>query len=177
MAVYIPYIEGYEPFYIHRDADATATNILNTYGVVVKDSGYPMTRKAKEPYKNEWHDRSGDDEWNTTINYEAFTYKLEAAIFVRITNQVTEATARQQLAAAVRAFQDFIKNGEFKFYSAWHCFGFQNVRIDEFPEPEASKFGVCGDLVRVYFSFTVKVNDPLTAMTYNSTQNKIVAAT
>jgi hypothetical protein len=177
MAVFIPTIAGYEPFYIHRDADATATNILTTYGVVVKDSGYPMNRKAKEPYKNDWKDRSGDDEWNTQINYEAFTYDLEAAIFIRVTGQVTEASARQQLAAAVRSFEDFIKNGEFKFYSAWHCFGFQKVRIDEFHAPDSSKFGICGDLVRVYFTFSVKVNDPITAMTYNSTQNKIVAAT
>ena len=131
MAVFIPTISGYEPFYIHRDSDATATNILTTYGVVVKDSGYPMNRKAKEPYKNDWKDRSGDDEWNTQINYEAFTYELEAAIFIRVTSQVTEATARQQLAAAVRSFEDFIKSGEFKFYSAWHCFGFQKARIDE----------------------------------------------
>lgn len=177
MAVFIPTISGYEPFYIHRDADATATNILTTYGVVVKDSGYPMNRKAKEPYKNDWKDRDGDDEWNTVINYEAFTYSLEAVMFVRITQQVTEDSARTQLAAGVKAFEDFIKNGEFKFWSDWHKFGFQKVRIDEFAAPTSDKFGISGDFVRVYFSFTVKVNDPTTAMTYNSTQNKIVAAT
>lgn len=176
MAIYIPTISGYEPFYIHRDADATATNILQTYGVVVKDSGYPMGRKAKTPYKNDWKDRSGDDEWNTQINYEAFTYDLECAMFVRITTLVPESTARAQLSAGVRAFEDFIKNGEFKFYSAWHCFGFQKARIDEFRAPSSDKFAIVGDFVRVFFSFTVKVNDPITAMTYNSTQNKIVAS-
>lgn len=176
MPIYVPTISGYEPFYIQRDSDNTATNILSTYGVIVKDSGYPMGRKAKTPYMNDWKDRDGDDEWNEVINYEAFSYELDCAMFVRITQQVNEQTARQQLAAGVKSFEDFIKNGEFKFWSGWHRFGFQRARIDEFYAPSSGNFAVVGDFVRVFFSFTIKVNDPTTAMTYNSSQNKIVAA-
>lgn len=174
MAIYVPQISDYAPFYIQRDGDTTATNILSTYGVIVKDSGYPMNRKAKEPYKNDWKDRDGDDEWNTVLNYEAFTYTIECAIFTRNSNGV--AAARQELETAVRAFENFLRNGEFKFYSSYHNFGFQGTRVEEFSSPGSSGFKTFGNTARVIFSVTFKVNDPTTDMTYNSSQNKIVSA-
>lgn len=173
MAICVPQISGYEPFYIQRDGDASATNILSAYGVIVKDSDYPMTRKTKEPYKNDWKDRDGDDEWNNIIHYEAFTYQIQCAIYTRNANG--DDAARSELKAAIRAFQNFIKNGEFKFYSAWHKFGFQKVRIEEFPEPATGAFTTYGNTARVIFTAILKVNDPTTDMVYNASQNKIVA--
>ena len=172
MAIYVPQILGYEPFYIQKDGASTATNILTAYGVIVKDSGYPMNRKVKQPYANHWNDRDGDDEWNTRLYYEAFTYNLECAIFVRNSNG--DDAARAELETAVRAFENFIKQGEFSFFSAWHKFGFQHVRTDEFHAPPASEFLVYQDTARVIFTLTVKVNDPMTDMTYDSTNNAIV---
>lgn len=172
MAIYVPQISDYAPFYIQRDSDATATNILSTYGVIVKDSGYPMNRKAKEPYKNDWKDRDGDDEWNTVLHYEAFTYNIECAIFTRNVNGV--AAARQELESAVRAFENFLRNGEFKFYSAYHNFGFQKARIDEFSALGSAAFSTFADTARVIFSVSIKVNDPTTDMTLSN--NQIVAA-
>lgn len=174
MAIYVPQILGYEPFYIQRDGDTTATNILSSYGVIVKDSGYPMNRKAKAPYNNDWKDRDGDDEWNQRIVYEAFDYTFECAIFTRNSNGDQE--ARQELYAAARSFQNFIRNGEFSFYSAYTRFGFRRARVQEFHDPGASGFSTFGDTARVIFSFTVKVNDPTTDMRYNGSNNKIVEA-
>ena len=172
MAIYVPQISGYEPFYIQRDGDASATNILSAYGVIIKDSGYPMNRKAKAPYNNDWKDRSGDDEWNRVINYEAFNYTFVCALFARNVNG--DSAARQELKDGIRAFQNFIKNGEFKFYSAYTKFGFQRVRIEEFHDPGEAGFRTFGDAARVIFSFTVKVNDPVTDMVLSN--NQIVEA-
>lgn len=166
MSIVTPNISGYEPFYIQRDGDASATDILSTYGIIIKDSGFPMNRKAKAPYKNDWKDRSGDDEWNNVINYEAFTYRLEGAIFTR--NISSEQSARIELKAAVRAFQNWLRNGEFSFFSSYNRFGFQNVRIEEFSDPGSSGFSTFGNTARLIFSFTVKVNDPMTDMVYSN---------
>lgn len=165
MAIVTPNISGYEPFYIQRDGDASATNILTTFGVIIRDSGYPMNRKAKEPYKNDWKDRSGDDESNSVINYEAFTYRLEGAIFTRGSSS---AAARQELKNAVRAFQNWLQNGEFKFYSSYNRFGFQKARVEEFADPGSAGFREFGVESRLLFSFTIKVNDPLTDMAYSN---------
>lgn len=169
MAIYVPDIRDYAPFYIQRAGDTNAIDVLSAYGIVVKDSGYPMQRKVKAPYKNEWKDRNGDDEWNTVLSYEAFEYTFECAIFSK---NADSQTARQELKNAVRAFQNAIKNGEFKFWSAWSRFGFQKVRVDEFHDPGSSGFSEFEGHCRLIFRFTVKVNDPVTDMTFSN--NKIV---
>lgn len=171
MAIYIPDIRGYAPFYIQRASDASAIDVQAVYGITVKDSGYPMQRKAKAPYKNSWNDRDGDDEWNNVISYEAFTYTFECAIFSRNANA---STARQELKNAVRAFQNAILNGEWKFWSAWSRFGFQKVRIEEFQDPGSAGFSEMDGFCRLIFRFTVKVNDPTTEMTFSN--NSIVEA-
>lgn len=171
MAIYIPNIRDYSPFYIQRSTDTNAVNVQTTYGITVKDSGYPMNRKAKAVYKNDWKDRSGDDEWNDQIVYEAFTYTFECVLF---TKAASAATARQELKAAVRTFQNAIKDGEFKFYSSWHCFGFQSVRVEEFQDPGSAGFSELDGHCRLIFRFTVKVNDPMTDMKLQN--NKIVTA-
>ena len=165
MATYVPNIPDYQPFYIQRASDLTAIDIMTTYAVIVKDSGYPMQRKAKEPYKNDWKDKNGDDEWNASLQYEAFTYTFTCAIFAR--NSSTEA-ACQDLKNAVRAFQNAIKDGEWKFFSSYHKFGFQKVRVEEFHDPGDEGFSTYGETARVIFNFTVKVNDPMTDMKLSS---------
>lgn len=171
MAIYIPDIRGYAPFYIQRAGDASAIDVKTTYGIIVKDSGYPMQRKAKAPYKNEWNDRNGDDEWNDVISYEAFNYSFECALFSKNANAES---ARQEIEAAVRTFQNAIMNGEWKFWSAWHRFGFQKVRIEEFQDPGSAGFSEMDGFCRLIFRFTVKVNDPMTEMVFQN--NSIVEA-
>ena len=171
MAIYIPDIRDYSPFYIQRSSDASAVNVQTAYGITIKDSGYPMNRKAKQPYNNDWKDRDGDDEWNEVISYEAFTYTFECVIFTKNANA---ASAREELKTAVRTFQSAIANGEWKFYSSWHRFGFQKVRVDDFQDPGSSGFSEMDGLCRLIFRCTVKVNVPTTDMTL--TNNQIVTA-
>lgn len=168
MAIYVPKIRNYAPFYIQKDGDALATDIQEVFGITILAQKVPLQRKVKAPYKNEFKDRNGDDEYTTALRYEAFTYTLKGCI---LTEESTSDAARSAIYAQVVAFQNFLANGSFKFYSAWTKFGFQNVRIDEFPEPDDNAFKNLDGHCRLIFSFTVKVNDPATRITCEVNDN------
>lgn len=171
MAIYVPTIKRYDPFYIQRSGDAAAIDVQTQWGITIKDSGYPMQRKVKTPYKNDWHDRDGDDEWNNVLNYEAFTYTLECVIFTQANDSDT---SRAELKNAVRAFENAIKNGEFSIYSGWHKFGFRKCRVEEFPDPGSAGFSNKDGHCRLIFRLVLKINDPTTEMVLSG--GKIVEA-
>ena len=160
--LYVPPISDYKPFYI-QFATGEAKNIMTDYSVVIKAHDYPSAFKAKEPYKNQWKDEHGDEEYiaSTGLYMEAFTFKLECAMFARNT---TEAGAIADLKTGMRAFQNALKGGFFKTYDEWTGFGFQNVRLVEFPTPSESSYSSWKEATRIIFSVTLKVNDPVTLM-------------
>lgn len=164
--LYVPTISDYKPFYIQFDGGA-AKDILNEYKVVVRAHEYPLTLKVKEPYKNEWKDEHGDEEYigQSGLYLQAFTYKLKCAMFA---NGLTLDYAISDLKSGVRAFQNALLGGFFKTYDSWTGFGFQNVRVSEFPLPENSDYRVWGESARVLFTVTLKVNDPKTLMRLSS---------
>lgn len=165
--LYVPPIRDYKPFYIQSGTAQTATDIKDTYSVVVKTHDYPSFRKPKEPYKNNWFDEHGDDEYLAQMFYEAFTFKAECVMLA------SGATARADLSAGIRAFQDALA-GEFKVYDSWTGFGFQKVRLSQFPMPSDGNFDVFyiknpttrvrTEYARVIFTVEFKVNDPVTRM-------------
>lgn len=162
MALFVPPISDYKPFYI-QFATGAAKNILTEYSVVIKAHDYPSAFRAKEPYKNQWKDENGDEEYISPdgLFVEAFTFKLECAMFAR---GASEAAAIEDLKTGIRAFQNALKGGFFKTYDAWTGFGFQDVRLVEFPTPSENAYSSWDDATRVIFSVTVKVNDPVTLM-------------
>jgi hypothetical protein len=171
MAIYIPTVRNYAPFYIQREADATAVNIRTTYGVTIMAHEYPSKRKVKQPYSNDWKDRDGDDEWVESLNYEAFTLELKCVIFTRSSNS---GASRQEMKAAIRAFENAIRVGEFKIYDDWTKFGFRKVRLDEFPKISDGDFDEMDGHCRLIFNVSLKVNDPTTDMVLSN--NSIVEA-
>lgn len=171
MAIYIPPLKSYAPFYIQRGTDTNAVNIRTAYGVTIMVHEYPSKRKVKDVYKNDWKDRDGDDEWNESLNYEAFTFKARCVIFTIASGS---SASRQELKTAVRAFQNAIRNGEFKVWDDWVKFGFKRVRLDEFPEISEGDFDEKDGHCRLIFDVVFKVNDPTTEMTFSN--NKIVEA-
>ena len=171
MAIYLPNIQGYEPFYIQRATDEAAVNIRSAFGITIKTHEYPSKRKTKEPYKNDWKDRDGDDEWNDVLQYEAITLEIQCVMFTRTANS---SSSRQELKTAVMAFENAIRNGEFKIYDSWTKFGFQKVRVDEFPRISEGAFDEMDGHCRLIFSVILKVNDPTTEMTLAN--NQIVEA-
>lgn len=158
MAIYIPPISNYAPFYIQRDIDASAVNIQSVYGVTILSPEYPAKRKVKQPYKNDWKDQSGDDEYNDYLFYEAFTLNLKCVIF---TLESTSDSARAELAKQMRNFLNAIAQGEFKIYDDWVKFGFQKVRFDSNSDCD---FDAWNTRARLRFNLTLKVNDPITSM-------------
>ncbi len=158
MAVYIPNISDYAPFYIQRAGDAAAVNVQTAFGVTVLRHEYPMDRQVKQPYKNDWKDRSGADEWNNVLYYEPIEITTECIILSRGTDSATE---RASLAAAVRTFQNAIANGEFKIFDDWTKFGYQKCRVESFSKGEFDSWNARS---RVIFTMKLKVNDPMTVM-------------
>lgn len=163
--LYVPPIRDYKPFYIQSGTASVATDILSAYKVVIKTHGYPSYRKPKEPYKNDWFDEHGDDEYLAQMFYEAFTFNAECALFA------SGANARAALAAGVLAFQNALA-GEFSVYDDWTKFGFRGVRLSQFQMPSDGDFSVftvragntTTEYTRVIFSVEFKVNDPVTRM-------------
>lgn len=173
--LYVPPIRDYKPFYIQSGTAITVTDILSAYKVVIKTHDYPNYRKPKEPYKNNWFDEHGDDEYIAQMYYEAFTFKAECAMFA------SGQSARADLADGIRAFQDAL-SGEFKTYDDWTKFGFQRVRLSQFQMPSEGNFSAftvragstTTEYTRVIFSVEFKVNDPVTKMKLQN--NAIVTA-
>ena len=173
--LYVPPIRDYKPFYIQSGSASVATDIKEAYKVVVKTHDYPSYRKPKEPYKNDWKDENGDDEYLAQMYYDAFTFKAECVMFA------SGATARADLKAGVLAFQTAI-HGEFSTYDSWTGFGFRSVRLSQFQMPSNGDFDVfrvkSGDTVteytRLIFTVEFKVNDPVTQMVLSG--NAIVQA-
>ena len=170
--LYIPPISDYRSFYI-QFATGNALDVLTTFSVVVKTHDYPMAYKVKEPYKNQWKDENGDDEYIGTngLYIEAFTFKLECAMFAK---GVSMDTAIADLNEGIRAFRAVLSNGFFKTYDSWTGFGFKDVRLSEFPDPGQDAYDVVDGMARVIFNVSLKVNDPVTHMVKSG--NNIVDA-
>lgn len=163
MAIYVPLLSNYAPFYIQRPTDASAVNIQTTYGVTIMVHEYPSKRKVKEPYKNSWKDQHGDDEYTDYLFYEAFNLTLRCVI---LTKESDSATSRAELKKQIRNFQNFIAQGEFKIWDDWTKFGYQNVRVAEFREIADGNFANWEGRCRLIFDVVLKVNDPITNMKY-----------
>lgn len=170
--LYTPPISDYKPFYI-QFATGYAQDIRSAFSVIVKTHDYPSTLKVKEPYKTQWKDEDGDEEYIAPdgLKYEAFTFKMECAMFSR---GASLDAAIADLKSGVRAFQNALSRGFMKTYDGWTGFGFREVRLQEFPAPSEDAYETWGKGARVIFSVTLKVNDPRTSMKYNPANNFIV---
>lgn len=165
MAIYNPPLKSYAPLYIQRDDDASATDIRLTYGITVLQQDFPLQLKVKQPYKNDWRDRHGDDEYMDNLYYEAISYSMKCVMFTDEANSdVARATMKEQL----YEFRDFIGRGAFRIYSDWTKMGFQNCRLEEFPEPSEDDFTEMDGHCRLIFNVKIKINDPATVMTLSA---------
>ena len=161
MSIFVPPLAAYAPFYIQRSLDASAVNIQTVYGVTIKRHEYPSKRKVKQPYKNDWKDQHGDDEYCDYLFYEAFRLTYECVI---LTNEANSDTTRAEIKKQIRNFENFIAQGEFRIYDDYVKFGFQKVRIDEFSQIGDDDFDNLDGHCRLIFKMVLKVNDPITNM-------------
>ena len=163
--LYVPQIRGeYHPFYVQLNG-STAVDVKNTYSVIVKTHDYPSFRKPKDPYKNDWKDEHGDDEYTAQMFYQAFTFKAECVMFAK---GLTEDAAIKDLKDGVLAFMNALSAGEFETYDGWTGFGFRHVRLSEFSMPGDGDYDTMDGMSRVIFTVQFKVNDPMTMMKLNN---------
>ena len=162
---YVPYINDYKPFYIQATADAAAKNTATEWGMVAKSNPYPALPEPKEPYKNDWKDANGDDEYVASIQYKAFTFEVQFYLktFDTVVNNVVTATAAENLRSQLSSFFTHIKSGEFKVFDEYTGLGRQKVRFAGYAE-EGGGFVSRDNWARLIFKITFKVNDPITAM-------------
>lgn len=158
--LYVPPIRDYKPFYI-QFGDGDAIDIKSAYSVIVKTHDYPAVRKPKDPYKNDWKDEHGDDEYLGQVFMEAFTFNAECAMFAE---DSTGGTAIDDLNDGIQTFMSALSSGEFSTYDAWTGFGFQHVRLSEFKMPSSGDYKAWNGKSRVIFNVEFKVNDPITRM-------------
>lgn len=160
---WLPFINNYKPFYIQTETDAAAWS-TEIYGLVAKSNPYPALPEPKEPYKNDFHDENGDDEYTTAMRYKSFTFKVKFYVKAYANGNTPAADV---LRSQMQTFFGCIKNGEFKVYDSYTGLGRQKVRYAGYEEADDA-FVARDNWARLIFSVTFKVNDPITAMTLSS---------
>ena len=162
---FVPSIINYKPFYIQTASDSAAID-TTTWGLVAKVNPYPVLPDAKDPYKNEWHDEDGDDEYTSDMHYEAMEFSV--SFFVKTFDSQTD-SAVKVMRSQMAGFFDKIKNGGFKIYDSYTGLGRQDVRYVSYKEDE---FKQRKNWARLIFTVTFKANDPITRIVLSN--NKLV---
>lgn len=153
--VYIPDIVDYKPFFIQKEGDEVARNTTD-WGLVAKSNPYPLLPTPKEPYKNEWHDENGDDEWCKEMRYEAV--EMSVSFYIKAYDTETE-SSEQVIHNLIEDFFSYIGSGTFKIYDSYTGIGRANVRYAGYEEEE---FVSRANWSRAFFSIRFKINDPVT---------------
>lgn len=153
--VYIPDIVDYKPFYIQAEGDSVARNTTE-WGLIAKSNPYPLLPNPKEPYKNEWKDEDGDDEWCINMRYEAI--EMSVSFYVKAYDSSTE-SSEQVLHNQIDNFFSYIRNGLFKIYDSYTGIGRGKVRYAGYEEEE---FVSRDNWSKAIFEVKFKINDPIT---------------
>lgn len=162
---YIPSLIDYKPFYIQTDVDDVAID-TTTWGLVAKTNPFPALPTPKEPYKNDWHDENGDDEYVDQMFFKSMDFSVSFYIKTFATEtQTAEAVLRSQL----DSFFAKIGKGEFMIYDSYSGLGRRKVRYAGFDSEEYKRMYVSGkDWARSIFTIKFKANDPVTRIVYQN---------
>lgn len=153
---YLPSISNYKPFYIQTDGDGSALDTAANWGLVAKTNPFPLLPDPKDPFKNEWFDEDGDDEYVASMHYGSIEF--EVSFYVKA-YAVSGKTSEQVLREQVDAFFAKIKDGSFKTYDSYTGVGRKDVRYAGYKE---ESFRRKSDWSRAIFTITFKANDPIT---------------
>lgn len=147
----------YRPFWIQGGSDVSAKDSLTEWGLAVKSFPFKVLPDPKEPYRNEWHDEDGDDEYNAQMFYEAYEISVDFLM---------SAQTSEEIVLSMKSFFNYIRNGEFKIFDTYTGIGRQKVRYAGYSE-SAYKWRE-GRICYAQFSLRLKVNDPVTFIHNNS---------
>ena len=153
---YTPDIVDYKPFYIQTDADDAAID-TTTWGMIAKSNPFPALPQPKEPYKNDWLDEDGDDEYTAQMHYEAFEFDVQ--FYIKTLGE----NAESSLLAQLSAFFEHIRHKEFKTYDSYTGIGRRKVRYAGYNEEDFKRRVIKQDgWARAIITIKFKVNDPIT---------------
>lgn len=153
--VYIPDIVDYKPFYIQTEGDSVARSTTD-WGLVAKSNPYPLLPTPKDPYKNEWVDENGDDEWCEDMHYEAT--EISVSFYIKAFDSELE-TSEQVIHTQIEDFFAYIRKGQFKIYDTYTGIGRDKVRYAGYEE---DTFVSRGNWSKAIFEIKFKINDPIT---------------
>lgn len=156
--IHIPQISNYKPFFIQTKEDDKAYP-TTFWGLVAKTNPYPLLPTPKEPYKNEWNDENGDDEYVETMYYNSIEFTV--SFYIKAYDDIGARSAEEIIRQNVSDFFAKIKEGEFKIYDSYNGLGRQKVRYAGYSEEE---FKRKDNWARAIFEISFKVNDPITRM-------------
>ena len=159
---YVPSIRDYKPFYIQTSDDVTAWD-TTTYGLVAQTQPFPDNCEVKEPYKNDWFDENGDDEYVAAMCRKAFELTVKFYIKALPTTGAEAKSAIENLNELRESFRSKLIPGEFKIWDSWQERGFQKVR---FVKDEVETREITDEYAWMIFSLTLKVNDPSTIVSF-----------
>lgn len=166
--VYIPDIIDLQPFYIQTEADSVARSTTE-WGLVPKTNPYPILPNPKEPYKNEWADENGDEEYTTKMYYQSMEISVD--FYVKAFDS-EEGTAQSLIRKQIDGFFSLISNGEFMIYDSYTGIGRQKVRYAGYDESAYKRRNQSQNWASAIFTIRFKVNDPITRIVLSD--NKLV---
>lgn len=183
MSIVIPSIRGYKPFFIST-ADPQWVTDHYEYAAYPSDDGFkmvaqsqpfPLEYKVKEPYKNEWPDKDGDEEFdprtsNETYHLEAF--ELTVKFFVKAVDERQAGDEEQpspahEMTAAIRLFLNALSQHKIAIYDSWQGLGFSDVRFvsGSVEKRRINEVRLGEGYAWAIVSVTFKVNDPRAILT------------
>lgn len=153
-------ISDYKPFYIQKTSGNTSScfDTKAQFGMVAKASPYPMMPKPKEPYKNNWLDMDGEDEYTEHLYYEPI--EIEVSFYAKAL-ATTGVSAAENLRSWLNSFFLFVKEGELEIYDSYTAIGRRGVRYADYTE---ESFVARDNWASTIFKIKYKVNDPTTLM-------------
>jgi hypothetical protein len=155
--VYIPDIVNYKPFYIQTELDSMARDTTE-WGLVAKVNPYPLLPRPKDPYKNEWFDEHGDEEWCDSMHYQSIEFSV--SFYIKAFDSPA-GSAEEIIRDRIEDFFSKIKEGQFKIFDSYNGIGRQKVRYAGYAE---ESFTRRKNWARAIFQISFKANDPITRM-------------
>lgn len=155
--IYIPEILNYKPFYIQTESDSMARDTTE-WGLIAKVNPYPLLPSPKDPYKNDWSDQHGDQEWCERMFYKSIEFSV--SFYIKAFDSPA-GSAEEIIRDNVEDFFSKIMEGEFKIYDSYNGIGRQQVRYAGYTE---ESFVRRKNWARAIFRISFKANDPISRM-------------
>lgn len=157
----VPNITNYKPLLFQFNGEKMAHD-TREWGLIAKANPYPLFPDVKEPYKNDWADEDGDDEYCTSksTHYQSMTFDVTFYIKAKGTAPANELRAR-----LYDLLDKMAASGTFAYFDTYTQTGWLKVRYDGYEEDE---FVAKHDWARAIFKMKFKVLDPNRLAEYDS---------